>query len=134
MRLPTDSPTHTVGTASPPCSVRLPQGSHSLGISQHGGKNIPATNPLLAGRDTTVIAYYQSNRWRRGLGIALMATAAVVGGYFLVRGTNPPCPADGDCADFSGAVAVGGIVLSLGTVSGIMLLATGGDSARILQR
>jgi hypothetical protein len=133
-RRATDYRGHFEPLCAAPCSVRLPQGSYSLGISKDGGKDIPATNPLVVNRETTVIAYYQSNRWRRGLGIALIATGAVLGGYLVVRGTNPPCGSDGDCVDFSGAVAAGSIVLSVGMVSGIILLATGGDSAHIAQR
>ena len=116
-----------------PCTVQLPLGSYSLGLSNDGGKSIPVSSALLVNRDTRVVAHYQSNRWRLVTGIALIITAVVATGALAVA-ANLPCPEDGSCSESSTAVAVSASVMAAGTVAGILLIATSSDTASVAQQ
>ncbi len=113
-----------------PCSIRLPHGMYSLALSRPGG-NATATAVLSITRDARVVGHYHSARWRRLLGTTLIVTSVLVGGFLIVRGMFPPCPSDGECANFGSAIFLGTGVLSVGAVAGILLIATGRDSAWI---
>jgi len=112
------------------CSVRLPHGTYSIALGRPGG-NATAMAALSVTRDTRVIGHYHSARWRRVLGTTLIATSASVGGSLVVASLAlQMCPSDGPCSSGSTTGALWGLgILSLGVVSGILLIATGRDEA-----
>jgi hypothetical protein len=81
-----------------PCSTALPPGNYSLGMADEGHKTVLVKSPLVVRRDTTVVGHYQSNAWRRVLGIVLIATSvAVAGALSAGYAATAACPSDGTC-------------------------------------
>lgn len=109
------------------CSVRLPHGTYVIALGRPGG-NATAMAALSVTRDTRVVGHYHSARWRRVLGTTVIATSATVGSL-LIFGSAVTCPDEGSCAGNTTAALWGVGILSLGLVSGILLIATGRDEA-----
>ena len=111
------------------CSVRLPHGSYSIALGRPRG-NATAMAALSVTRDTRVIGHYRSARWRRVLGTTVIATSSTVGSFLIFApALVTMCPSDGPCSTASTAALWGVGILSLGLVSGILLIATGRDEA-----
>jgi hypothetical protein len=120
-----------------PCEVRLPPGTYALGIADEGEKSVPVARPLVLDRDTTVVGQYHANGWRRGLGIAVIASAVLISGAIFLSSPARTCAVDAPPCDSgpSGTrVAIGAGILSVGAVSGILLIATGSNSASMIQQ
>ncbi len=130
--------THYQGHFEPvcvaPCSMKLPPGNYSLGMADEGHKPVLVKRPLVVRSDTTVVGHYQSNAWRRGLGMALIATSVVVGGLFVAGSAAVPCPSDGPCNHSATPLMAATGILSLGTLSGILLITTGSNTADMVQQ
>ena len=130
--------THYQGRFEPvcvaPCSIALAPGNYSLGMADEGHKTVLVKRPLVVRGDTTVVGHYQSNAWRRGLGIALIATSVVVSGFFAAGSAAVPCPSDGPCNHSATPLVAATAILSLGTLSGILLIATGSNAADMVQQ
>jgi len=112
------------------CSVQLPHGTYSIALGRPGG-NATAMAALSVTRDTRVVGHYHSARWRRVLGTTVIATSATVGSFLIFApALMPVCPSDGPCNAGSTTAALWRVgILSLGLVSGILLIATGRDEA-----
>jgi len=111
------------------CSVQLPHGTYSIALGRPGG-NATAMAALSVTRDTRVVGHYHSARWRRVLGTTVIATSATVGSLLIFASVAPMCPSDGPCNAGSTTGFLWGVgILSLGLVSGILLIATGRDEA-----
>lgn len=125
-----------------PCALRVPAGNYSLGLARNQGQPVPVANPLIVDHDTTVVGHYQSNRWRRGLGISALVVSTLVGALLLAAAVVPSQNGSATCADYCGEPApsstnllIGGITtFAVGITSGILLLATGRDTATMVQR
>jgi hypothetical protein len=132
--------THYQGRFEPlcvaPCSVALPPGSYSLGMADEGHKTVLVKSPLVVRHDTTVVGHYQSNAWRRLLGIVLISTSLALSGFFVAGyAAAAVCPTDGPCGSPSSApLAAAAGIFSVGTLSGIWLIATGSNTADMVQR
>jgi hypothetical protein len=105
-------------------------------LAKGDGYPVPVASQLVVARDATVVGHYQSNRWRRNLGIAVMVTGAVIAGLmFAGAAAASVCPEDGECPGSSStAIGLGAGFLAVGLVSGAGLLVTGRDSATVEQR
>jgi hypothetical protein len=131
--------THYQGRFEPvcvtPCSIALPPGNYSLGMADEGHKTVLVKSPLVVRRDTTVVGHYQSNAWRRVLGIVLIATSvAVAGALSAGYAATAACPSDGTCNPSTAPLAAAAGIFSVGTLSGILLIATGSNTADMVQQ
>jgi hypothetical protein len=133
-RLSTHYQGHFERVCVAPCSIALPSGNYSLGIADEGHKTVLVKKPLVVRDDTTVVGHYQSNAWRRVLGIAIVATSVVVSGLFVAASAAAPCPSDGPCNHSATPLVAATGILSLGTFSGFFLIATGSNTADMVQR
>jgi hypothetical protein len=122
-----------VAVCDAPCAITLPPGSYSLGLGKDRGEPVPVPNALVVARDSTVIGHYESRLWRRSLGIAAIFAGVLGGGFFIASAFPAACASDGPCTSHGNAVTYGAGLLAVGTVAGILLLATGGDSATVTQ-
>jgi hypothetical protein len=124
-----------VSVCDAPCAITLPPGTYSLGLGKDRGEPVPVPSALVVARDTTVVGHYESHRMRRGLGIAAIVVSVLAGPFVLARIHSAWCPSDRPCTGPSDSTFLAELVglVSVGTVGGFLLIATGGDSATATQ-
>jgi hypothetical protein len=111
-----------------PCSVRLPHGTYSIAVSRPGG-NATTKAALSVTRDVRVVGHYHSACWRRVLGTTVIATSASLGSLFMLPVLFGHCYSE--CVDYGPSILLGLSILVAGTLSAVVLIATGRDVASL---